>query len=137
MPRGGARPGAGRPRKQSWERVQEAAKAPQPPGRWMQPLDWMLTILNDPAAPPDRRDRMAIAAAPYCHAKIAEQGKKQADDEASRTAAKGTPWEALLNRPTHAAPLQPESPWHALLTPRWPRPDDPRWGDIEDGDDTC
>lgn len=35
------------------------------------PLDYMLAILRDDSAPPDRRDDMAKAAAPYCHPRLA------------------------------------------------------------------
>ena len=35
------------------------------------PLEYMLAVLADPTADEDRRDRMAIAAAPYVHAKLA------------------------------------------------------------------
>lgn len=34
------------------------------------PLDYMLRIMRDPEAPMDRKDKMAIAAAPYLHAKL-------------------------------------------------------------------
>jgi hypothetical protein len=35
------------------------------------PLDYMLSVMRDTAAEPDRRDDMAKAAAPYVHAKLA------------------------------------------------------------------
>jgi hypothetical protein len=35
------------------------------------PLDYMLGVINDPAAEPERRDRMAICAAQYCHPRAA------------------------------------------------------------------
>jgi len=35
----------------------------------MKPLDYMLAVMNDEGAIPERRDRMAIAAAPFVHAK--------------------------------------------------------------------
>jgi hypothetical protein len=34
------------------------------------PLDYMLRIMRDPNASNTRRDEMARAAAPYCHAKV-------------------------------------------------------------------
>jgi hypothetical protein len=35
------------------------------------PLEYMLTVMRDPAVEPDRRDRMAAAAAPFLHARLA------------------------------------------------------------------
>lgn len=63
---GGARPGAGRPRKgQSLRDIHAAArKAGQTP------LEYMLAIMRDETADPHLRDQMAVAAAPYCHRKI-------------------------------------------------------------------
>jgi hypothetical protein len=34
------------------------------------PLHYMLSVVADPTADVDRRDRMAIAAAPFCHPRI-------------------------------------------------------------------
>lgn len=69
----------------------------------MTPLEYMLSVMNDPDADPDRRDRMAQAAAPYMHPKAerpradaSEQGKKELAREAARTAERGTGWEGLL-----------------------------------------
>jgi hypothetical protein len=33
----------------------------------LDPLDYMLKVIGDPRAPPARRDRLALAALPYCH----------------------------------------------------------------------
>ena len=58
------------------------------------PLAYMLDIINDPAAEPARRDRMAVAAAPYVHAKPAALrpiGKKRQQAEAAKTAG-GDEW---------------------------------------------
>jgi hypothetical protein len=52
MPSGGARKGAGR-------RLGGANRE--------KPLAYMLRVMRDPDAPAERRDRMAIAAAPFCH----------------------------------------------------------------------
>jgi phage terminase small subunit len=63
------------------------------------PLDYMLAVIRDPAAGVSRRDRMAIAAAPYCHARIAyaTKGKKDQQAEAAATAGgTGTDWGADL-----------------------------------------
>jgi hypothetical protein len=60
----------------------------------MQPLEYMLAVMNDPYADRNRRDRMAMAAAPYCHPKMADQrlGKKDQETEAATVAGIGTPW---------------------------------------------
>jgi hypothetical protein len=60
----------------------------------MSPLEYMLSIMRDPTATEARRDRMAMAAAPYCHAKLfgAGPGKKDQQAEAAATAGIGTPW---------------------------------------------
>ncbi len=92
MPRGGRRPGAGRPRKPT---AGAAAPAPskegapaalaQPASAPTQPLEYMLGVMNDQAVPADRRDRMAVAAAPYVHGRAGEIGKKEAKNQAART----------------------------------------------------
>lgn len=54
------------------------------------PLEFMLKIMNDTSFDLDMRARMAQAAAPYCHPRIAEgKGKKQEKDEKAAAAAKG------------------------------------------------
>jgi hypothetical protein len=37
----------------------------------MTPLEYMLTVMRDSAAEPERRDRMASSAAPYIHPRLA------------------------------------------------------------------
>jgi len=61
-------------------------------------LEYMLAVLNDPTADATRRDRMAIAAAPFCHPRISDtvKGKRDQESEAAETAGIGTPWGALL-----------------------------------------
>lgn len=49
----------------------------------------MLSVMNDPGADQGRRDRMAVAAAPYLHPKIAEGGKKEQKNSAAKTAGAG------------------------------------------------
>jgi hypothetical protein len=58
------------------------------------PLDYMLAVIRDPAAGVSRRDRMAIAAAPYCHARVAyaTKGRKEQAAEAAAEAGAGTAW---------------------------------------------
>ena len=54
----------------------------------LEPLAYMLRIMNDPGTDKERRDRMAIASAPYCHPRKGEgQGKKE--DKADRAKAAG------------------------------------------------
>lgn len=36
------------------------------------PLDYMIRVMRDPSVEHDRRDRMAAAAAPYVHPKLAQ-----------------------------------------------------------------
>lgn len=70
MPRGGSRPGAGRPRSPNTiprlTRRQIAAEAAE---AGIDPLSFMLLVMNDETQPPGRRAAMAIAAAPYVHRK--------------------------------------------------------------------
>ena len=99
MARGGFRPGAGRPRKQRDEASEkiEAAKKALPeaaaPGEagTLSPLEYLLSVLNDPAANKDQRFRAAIAAAPYVHAKAEGEvkGVKEKRQEAAKAAAGG------------------------------------------------
>jgi len=67
--RGGRRPGAGRKagghNKRTLEFHAEVAKS------GCTPLEHMLAVLHDPKANADRRDRMAVAAAPFIHPKLA------------------------------------------------------------------
>jgi hypothetical protein len=94
--RGGGRPGSGRPKRSSLPRRDRIMTAPAP-GR-MSPLDYMLLVMNDPGVDDSRRDRMAIAAAPYVHARAADAkpGKKEEAEQAARTAERGTSWDQLL-----------------------------------------
>src|SRR5689334_15893679 len=94
--RGGERPGAGRP-KRSMQPRRDRMMTALASGR-LSPLDYMLAVMNDPDADPARRDRMAIAAAPYVHVRAADAkpGKKEAAEQAALTAERGTSWEGLL-----------------------------------------
>jgi len=69
------------------------------------PLDYMLAVMNDDDADDSRRDRMAIAAAPFVHAKPADTvaGKKQQAQDAADSAGAGTEWGNDLAAPN--APL--------------------------------
>jgi hypothetical protein len=96
MSRGGARPGAGRKR-----------KVPVvPPGAT--PLDCMLLVMRDASATPARRDKMALAAAPFVHQRMSPTipdsddqpaaGKKAAEARAAKNPDTGTAMGALLKR---------------------------------------
>ena len=73
MPHGGKRSGAGRPRgstnKFSAEIRAAAATAAAASGEEL-PLQYMLRVMNDPQADPQRRDYMAKAAAAYVHPRL-------------------------------------------------------------------
>lgn len=87
MPRGGPRPGAGRPRKTAGSQdIANAADLAK-----LTPLEYMLQILRDPAADPARRrDRMAQAAAPYLHKKAeSPMGKKEVARDKAAEAGRG------------------------------------------------
>lgn len=93
MPRGGYRPGSG-PKKGTKYRprgsrpiIEEVKKDSTTEN--MTPLEFMLGIMNDPNQDVNRRDRMAIAAAPYCHARGSETGKKGEQSAKAKKAATG------------------------------------------------
>ena len=57
------------------------------------PLDYMLSVMNDPTATQQRRDRMAIASAPYCHQRAADtRGSKKAQQARAAEDAGGPEW---------------------------------------------
>jgi hypothetical protein len=100
---GGARPGAGRPRKLPRLLAPDAPSCPdvpscevlgaggdRPPERAAEtPLAFMLRVMNDPAADTGTRARMAIAAAPYMHPRAEAPGKKKDAQEAAGRVGKG------------------------------------------------
>src|SRR5262245_504773 len=87
MARGGYRPGAGRPRLRPSEKAVEAASKCE-----RTPLEYMLAVMNDADVDITRRDRMAIAAAPYCHGRVADKrlGKKDLAEAAAEKAARNS-----------------------------------------------
>lgn len=93
MPRGGLRPGAGRPPKEAKpaKKAVEAKPVVLAEGQ-LDPLAYMLSVMNDAGADDARRDRMAIAAAVYVHGKPgdAAQGVKKARQEAGERVAKSS-----------------------------------------------
>lgn len=42
------------------------------PAAKLTPLDYMLSVVNNPRADPARRDRLAVCAAQYCHPRSVE-----------------------------------------------------------------
>jgi phage terminase small subunit len=86
MAKGGYKPGGGRPPKQDLPDV--PVDGDVEPGNEV-PLDYMLRIMNDPRANQARRDRMAIAAAPFMHARVGETGKKDEKQKRAKTAGEG------------------------------------------------
>lgn len=99
MSRGGARPGAGRPKGSKNGAVQSETIRAEARAAGMTPLEYMLAVMNDANADEARRDRMAQAAAPYVHARAeaSEGGKKARREQAAQTAEVGTDWESLLS----------------------------------------
>jgi hypothetical protein len=100
MPSGGYRPGAGRPKGgKNAPKAGKVVKANIEPkvidltGQ-LTPLEFMLQIIQNPEADTLRRDRMAIAAAPYCHPRVSDQrvSKKDITEATAKTAGDGTEW---------------------------------------------
>jgi len=93
MSSGGYRPSAGRPRKLlTFDDVPDDTLPEEAVRTGNQsPLEYMLSVMNNPAAHPERRDRMAVAAAPYFHVRAGEQalGKKDEAQERAKAAARG------------------------------------------------
>ncbi len=97
MPRGGFRPGSGLHKVVREPKVAKdircAAKS-----AGMTPLEYMLAVINDETAEEVRRDRMAIAAAPFIHPKAdAAVGKKEAANIHAQTAHEESAWGDLVN----------------------------------------
>jgi hypothetical protein len=91
MPRGGARPGAGRKSKAVNDAVQACEIAAKRSGGELTPLDFMLALMRDEKQDMKLRVAMAQAAAPYIHAKPgdAPKGKKEQAQEAAAEIAAG------------------------------------------------
>lgn len=66
---GGKRVGAGRRKGAKAEVTNEAIRRA---GEGETPLEYMLRVMRDQTVDTDRRDKMAIGAAPYMHAKAVE-----------------------------------------------------------------
>jgi len=55
----------------------------------LDPLAYMLGVMNDPSAEPERCDRMAIAAAPFVHPRANEGKKGKKEEQAERAKVAG------------------------------------------------
>lgn len=97
MARGGYRPGSGPKKGTKYKRKSQAPvtqsisedKRAEAAAQDLDPLAYMLKVMNDPAEDASRRAQMAIAAAPYCHPRMGE-GKGKKTDQAERAMAAGT-----------------------------------------------
>jgi phage terminase small subunit len=104
MPRGGARVGAGRPKNgqiKAKASIPEAGRTPASPVAGPRapevdqpvtvksPLQYMLDVMNDSGADEKLRAQMAVAAAPYMHAKRGEGGKKDEVADKAKAASAG------------------------------------------------
>lgn len=81
---GGARPGAGRKPKPKEPPAQVGLTEPTD-----DPLEYLMSVVNDPAADPRLRVRAAVAAAQYKHVKAGDGGKKEQLQAAAEQAATG------------------------------------------------
>jgi hypothetical protein len=94
--RGGARPGAGRPRKPKTLTAEGRFAAPSKQKQNVDelPLEYMLRIMRDPTIDDARRDKMAALAAPFCHPRIADNrfGKRDSALEQAQRATEGSEW---------------------------------------------
>lgn len=89
---GGARPGAGRPKKKPEPIATVAARQDDPKA-------FLLTVMNDATADGKLRVDAAKALMPYMHERkgaAAVGGKKAQAEQAAQTAERGTTWSALL-----------------------------------------
>lgn len=94
MARGGFRPGAGRPKGSKSGRVSvengiPSDVLPASAKSGMTPLEYMLGVMRNTEADQARRDRMAIAAAPFVHARAdtVQEGKKAQRQAAAEVSA--------------------------------------------------
>jgi hypothetical protein len=100
--RGGARPGAGRKRRDI-EDARERSRFQSPEQALTyagadSPLSYLLTVMRDETADWERRDHAARAALPYCHRRLAamEIGKREAAQDAAESAGENSDWQEDL-----------------------------------------
>jgi hypothetical protein len=112
MPRGGARPGAGRPRKPASAAPEiTAIAAPLTPMALLEAV--MLDVRQDLAL----RVQCAKALLPYRHARVAALGSKARREAEAIDAERGTAWAPLLAAPeaVRDAPDDAPTDWDRLL----------------------
>lgn len=63
-----------------------------PPHNPLSPLDYLLGIMNNPKVDAARRDKAAVAAAPYVHARADRVPKKARQAAEAKKAGAGTIW---------------------------------------------
>lgn len=68
MPRGGERPGAGRPAGSKNKKTRETATAAAAAG--LSPVEYLLSVMRNRRKPEAQRMEAAKAAAPYCHPRL-------------------------------------------------------------------
>ena len=76
MPRGGRRPGAGRPPGSLGADGKARLLIANRP-RGVAPLEFMLAVMRDESQPRGIRDRMAISAAPFMHVRVGREGCRE------------------------------------------------------------
>jgi phage terminase small subunit len=91
--KGGYRPGAGRPK---GSKNKNRTKPPEKAGNQLDlplgnldPLEYLLQVMRDPTAEPERRARAAIACLPFCHIRKGEGGKKDEKQDRAKAAGAG------------------------------------------------
>ena len=92
MPRGGHRPGAGRPKgaKNKKSGIHHTYQRASESDDKLLPLDYMLKILRDENVDDDRRDKIAYWLLPYLHPKPGvKTGKKEEREERAKQAGTG------------------------------------------------
>lgn len=80
--RGGARPGAGRKKGSGTISKVKAEARAKAALEGILPVEYMLRVMRDARVPKQRRDSMAIAAAPYLHSKLSSVELKNKKGEA-------------------------------------------------------
>lgn len=85
MAHGGYRPGAGRREGAKGAKAIASGEAVMKAhASGMTPLEYMLAVMRDVNEDPARRDRMAVAAAPFVHSRAAESAPSKKDDVQAR-----------------------------------------------------
>jgi phage terminase small subunit len=69
--------------------VQRSKKGKGKTGKQKKPLEYLLSVMNDPKVPKSLRVRAAVAAAQYVHPKRDQGGKKESRIEDAAAVAKG------------------------------------------------